>query len=395
MIRVMTPESGATQGRWQQRAKRLALVNKAALAIAGDLDLDRVLLNILATARGLAHARYGALGVPDGGGGFDKFLTVGISEKRAALIGDLPRYHGVLGVLLAGGNSIRVADITRHPQFSWYPGHHPEMREFLGVPIRHRGETLGEIYLSGTRAGRFSAADQEIVEMLAVHAGIAIATARLYAAGQELAIVEERNRVARDLHDAVSQTLFSMTFEARAAALKAREDPAAAVAAVERLGGQAAGALGEMRSLVYALRPKSLERDGLATTLRDHVEALRRAHPSVIDVRVQGQRRLALEQELALMRVAQEAIQNALKHSGGAAIQVDLRQRKAGTELTVRDTGPGFDIDNLPRTQLSMGLVTMRERATAIGAALTLTTAPGEGTEVRIFLPASKERAGA
>jgi GAF domain-containing protein len=106
--------------RWRDRAKQLEALNRAALAIAGDLDLDRVLLNILGTARSLVKAQYGALGVPDGQGGFDKFLTVGISEKRARLIGDLPRYHGVLGVLLRDGGAIRMPDIKRHPEFSWY-----------------------------------------------------------------------------------------------------------------------------------------------------------------------------------------------------------------------------------------------------------------------------------
>src|SRR6202165_1785433 len=214
----MAPSSKPdSESNWRQRAIQMEALNQAALAIAGDLDLDSILQRILGTARKLAGARYGALGVPDGKGGFDKFITVGITEKKARLIGDLPRFHGVLGVLLRDGKSIRVADIRRHPDFSWYPEHHPELKEFLGVPIRHRGETLGEIYLSGTTAGKFSARDQRIVEMLASHAGVAITTANLYSRGQSLAVMEERQRVARELHDAVSQTLFSMMYGARAA----------------------------------------------------------------------------------------------------------------------------------------------------------------------------------
>src|ERR1700694_4939000 len=185
MARVVGPGSDTT---WRRRAMQMEALNQAALAIAGDLDLDSILQRILQTARKLAGARYGALGVPDGRGGFDKFITVGISERLARLIGDLPRFHGVLGVLLRDGKSIRVADIRRHPDFSWYPDHHPELKEFLGVPIRHRGETLGEIYLSGTTAGKFSARDQRIVEMLASHAGVAITTANLYSRGQSLAV---------------------------------------------------------------------------------------------------------------------------------------------------------------------------------------------------------------
>jgi signal transduction histidine kinase len=388
------PAGADAEDKWRERAQQMEALNQAALAIAGDLDLDSILKRILGTARRLAHARYGALGVPDGRGGFDKFITVGISEKLARLIGDLPRFHGVLGVLLRDGKSIRVADIQRHPDFSWYPEHHPELKEFLGVPIRHRGETLGEIYLSGTTAGKFSARDQRMVEMLASHAGVAIATANLYSRGQSLAVMEERQRVARELHDAVSQTLFSMMYEARAAALKAQEDPAGAGEALGVLAEQTAAALSEMRGLVYALRPKSLERDGLAATLTDHVEAVRRSHQADIEIRVQGKPVLAFDQELALLRIAQEALQNSLKHADGVRVEVVLRHRKAGTELVVTDRGPGFDAEELPRTLRTMGLATMRERAADIHASLSIESHSGTGTEVRVFLPASAEVPG-
>src|ERR1700716_3296187 len=132
-----------------------------------------------------------------------------------------------------------------------------------------------------------------------------------------------------------------MMYEARAAALKAQEDPAGAGEALGVLAEQTAAALSEMRGLVYALRPKSLERDGLAAALTDHVDALRRAHQADIEVRVQGKPRLAFDQELALLRIAQEALQNSLKHAGRTSTVVVLRHRKAGTELVVTDQGPG------------------------------------------------------
>jgi signal transduction histidine kinase len=154
------------------------------------------------------------------------------------------------------------------------------------------------------------------------------------------------------------------------------------------LAEQSAAALSEMRGLVYALRPKSLERDGLAATLTDHVDALRRSHQANIEVRVQGRPELAFDQDLALLRIAQEALQNALKHAGGARIEVVLRHRKAGTELVVTDHGPGFDTEDLPRTLRTMGLATMRERAADIRASLSIESHDGSGTEVRVFLPA-------
>ena len=375
-----------------QRARRLAALNEAALAIAGDLDLDRVLEKILRTAARLVGARYGALGVPDGAGGFGRFLTVGISEPRAARIGALPRVHGVLGSLVTEGKPIRSHDIRRHPKFSWYPAQHPKMIEFLGVPIRHRGEVLGNLFFSGARRGTFTAEDQRLVEMLAAHAGVAIATARLYADAQELAVLEERSRVARELHDAVSQTLFSLVYEARAAADRVQSDPAAAAEHLSEVQQQAAGALDEMRNLVLALRPKSLERDGLAATLHDHVEGLRRIHQAAIEARIDEAEALPPDQQLGILRIAQEALHNAVKHAGPVPIRLDLRQTGDATRLVVSDEGAGFDIKTMSRTRRTVGLHAMRERAHAMGANLTIESRPGGGSVIRLILPKRRRR---
>jgi signal transduction histidine kinase len=369
-----------------QQQQRFASLQRATLAISGDLDLRRVLQRILRTAVRLAGARYGALGIPDGRGGFGRFLTVGISEARARRIGSLPRVHGVLGALITRGRPIRTRDIRRHPLFGWYPAHHPDMRDFLGVPIRHRGEVLGNLFLAGSRSGGFSSADQRLVSMLAAHAGVAIATARLFAKAQELAVLEERTRLARELHDAIAQELFSIVYGARAAALE-QEGRDGSAAALRRLENQAAGALQEMRALVFALRPKSLERDGLDATLADHIDALRRSQDAPIEFDRMGEMSLTPSQELALLRIGQEAINNAIHHGGGAPVTVELRHDREGTRLTVRDQGPGFDPGSLPRTERTFGLQGMRERAASIGARFSLASTPGAGCRVDVVLP--------
>jgi signal transduction histidine kinase len=361
------------------------------LAIDEDMDLDRVLERVLRAARSAVGARYAALGVPDGRGGFARFLTVGIPERRAAQIGELPRAHGVLGALLHDG-AIRLRDIRRHPRFGYYPAHHPVLTDFLGVPIRHRGDVLGNLFLSGSRAGAFTAADQRTVETLAAYAGVAVANARMYRQAQELATVEERSRVARELHDSVSQRLFGMVYEARAAALQTADGEARE--ALARLEGGASAALDEMKALVYALRPKSLERNGLEATLRDHVEAVRRTHGAAVELRVHGELRLTPSQDLALLRIAQEALHNALRHAPGARIQVALEAEGDEVRLAVRDRGPGFDPAGLPRTRMTMGLATMRERATAVRASLEVDSAPGRGTEVRVRLRVGRRPRG-
>ncbi len=235
-------------------ARQLRELHRAALEVSGDLDTGRTLRTILRAAASLVRARYGALGVPEANGGFETFITVGISDERWGLIGGLPRLHGLLGVLLSEGRTIRLDDITRDRRFSGYPPHHPRMREFLGVPIRHRGEVLGNLYLSGMAEGHFSAADEQLVEMLAAHAGIAIATARLSARERELAALRERDRVAREVRDAVAQALFGMLATAHEGAARAAADPDAARATLGSLEAAAATTLGRVRDLTVRER---------------------------------------------------------------------------------------------------------------------------------------------
>lgn len=352
------------------------------LALGDEPNLDVVLQRILRTARKLVGARYGALGMPDGRGGFARFVTAGISEKRASLIGELPRTHGVLGALIDEG-PILLGDIRRHPRFSYFPRHHPVMTDFVGVPVTHRGGVVGNLFVSGPTSGRFTRRDQHALEGLAGYAGVAIANADLYKRAQQLAVIEERTRVARELHDAATQTLFSLVLEARAAALST-EDPAAREA-LRGFEQGASSALHELRGLVHALRPKSLERDGLAATLVDHVETLRRAGVGVT-LEADESVRASLEVEHGFLRIAQEAMHNAARHAPGAPITVSLRRGAADLVLRVADRGEGFDVRAARQSTRTMGLSTMRERAHQIGAELDVASGAA-GTTVTVRVP--------
>ncbi|MFI5285987.1 MAG: GAF domain-containing protein [Candidatus Dormibacteria bacterium] len=353
------------------------------LALGDAPDLDTVLERIVRAARRQSTARYGAIGVPDGRGGFARFVTSGISERVAATIGELPRTHGVLGALLEEG-PILLDDIRSHPRFSYYPAHHPTLTDFLGVPIRHRGRVVGNLFVSGHRAGHFTRADARRLETLAAYAGVAIVNAELYARSQRLAVVEERNRVARELHDAATQTLFSLVLAARAAALSTRDEEARET--IRGFEQRTTSALQELRGLVHALRPKSLERDGLAATLADHAEALRTSGARVVVDADEGVR-LPLETEHALLRIAQEALHNAMRHAPGASVRVTLRSGSKAVTMRIHDDGPGFDPGALPHTRRGMGLTTMRERAHEIGAQLDIRKHRGGGTAVTVKVP--------
>lgn len=358
------------------------------LTLVAGADLGRVLDDVLRAAAELCDARWGALGVPDGRGGFARFHTYGISDELARKIGRLPRTHGLLGLVLEEGKPILLDDVTKHPRFGWFPAHHPPMRDMLGVPITYQGAVLGDLFLSGSRRGAFSEDDLRATTQLAAVAGIAIANATLSARAQELAILEERNRMARELHDAASQTLFGLVYEAHAASLRVR-DPEA-VQALRGFEQRASEALAELRALVHALRPKSLELDGLGQTLAAHAEALARVYGADVGSDTDADLRLAPEVEHALLRIGQEALSNAVRHAPGTPVRLTLKRRRGSAVLSVRDEGPGFDPDALPRTSTSLGLATMRERADAIGARLEIVSPNGHGTEVRVIVPAAR-----
>jgi signal transduction histidine kinase len=353
----------------------LKAVSDAVLAIASQRSVDDVLQELVHRARELAGARYAALGTPDGAGGFSRFLVSGMSDELIASLGPLPRTHGMLGLMLEQPGSYRTHDIHEHPRFrGWWPAGHPDMRSFLGVPIVAADGVIGAFYLTGD--DDFTQADQELIELLAAHAAIAITNARLYERSRELSVVSERNRLARELHDAVSQKLFGVVLSAESAATLLERDSAAAGTQIARAGELAQAALEELRALIEELRPPELERDGLCEALRKHAALLERLHDTAIDVRVDDV--VSFGDDEAVLRIAQEALHNAVRHAGAQHVSVRLSDGL----LEVADDGTGFDPTDVRSRHL--GLTSMEERARALGGRLVIRSTPGEGTTVRL-----------
>ncbi|HEU0336440.1 MAG TPA: GAF domain-containing protein, partial [Gaiellaceae bacterium] len=194
-------------------------MSEAVLSIAAHRGVEKVLLQLVEAARELTEARYAAIGVPDGEGGFASFITSGMSQAQLDALGELPRTHGLLGTMLEQAEPYRTDDIRSDPHFSGWPEEHPVMRSFLGVPILLGGEVIGAFYLTekqGRRRGRFTDDDLRLIEELAPHAAVAIENARLFERSRELSILEERNRLARELHDSVAQTMLGAAITAEA-----------------------------------------------------------------------------------------------------------------------------------------------------------------------------------
>jgi signal transduction histidine kinase len=363
-------------------------VSAAVLAVTAHLSVRDVLRTILTTARRLLDARYAALGVPDRKGSFREFLADGIGDEQWAAIGPVPRQHGVLGLMLCDPNPVRLANIRDHPHFGWWPAAHPELTDFLGMPIVDGEEILGELFLANScRPGGFTAADEELLRLLAGHAAIALVNARLYERSRELSIVEERDRIARELHDAVTQKLFSLRLTADAAASLVTRDPDRAVAELDTVRRLAAEATDELRAIVVGHRPVDLTGDELDVALRKHIELLDRVHEPAVRFVGGCVPRLPDEAQEAVYRIAQEAVHNALRHASASRVDVELLSRDGVVVLEVTDDGRGFDPSSAGEATRRLGLASMRERARTAGGRLAVDSRPGEGTAVRLEVP--------
>ncbi len=375
-------------------------MSSALLAMSRHLEVRDVLKTIVASARELLAAEYAALGVPDDHGGFAQFVVDGVSEEQWRAIGPLPRQHGILAAMLHQEKPERLADVREDPRFEGWPDAHPRMSDFLGLPIRDGDEVIGALFLAnkirpGGRAAEpapgdgcgFTEEDEELLSILGQHAAIALTNARLYERSRELTIVEERSRLAHELHDAVSQKLFSLRLTAQAAAALVDRDPSRAKGELQQVAALAAEAADELRAAVVELRPAALDEDGLVATLRTQAQVLDRAHTARVSFVSRGVRALPAAQEEALLRVAQEALHNALRHSGAAHVDVTLDRRGPGAVLRVTDDGGGFDPRATRQAGRHLGLVSMRDRASGVGGGLTVDSAPGKGTTIEMEVP--------
>jgi two-component system, NarL family, sensor histidine kinase DevS len=361
----------------------------AVVTVGSDLDLPAMLQRIIQAAVDLVDARYGALGVLDESRTrLAQFLTVGIDLDTRAAIGHLPEGHGILGLLIVDAQPLRLPDLREHPHSYGFPPHHPPMRSFLGVPIRLRDEVFGNLYLTDkTSAEVFSDVDEELVVGLAAAAGVAIDNARLHARVQELALAEDRARIARDLHDTVIQRLFATGLSLQGAAALVRNDPVEAGKRLESAVDDLDETVKQIRSSIFSLATAASPGPaGVRTRVLDLVGDVAPSlgfEPTVVfegavDAATPGAIVGDLEATL------REALANVARHAGARHVAVRVTVRDGELVLSVADDGAGPPPAGHPRGH---GLVNMTERAARHGGTFELRAGPTGGTEAVWLVP--------
>ena len=349
---------------------------------------DTVLRSIAESARSLAGARYAALGVLDEKGhSLSEFIPVGLDAETERAIGHYPEGHGILGLLIVEPKPLRLADLHQHPDTYGFPPNHPPMRSFLGVPIRIREQVYGNLYLTEKiDAPEFTETDEALVSALAVAAGIAIDNARLHGRVRELALLEDRDRIARDLHDTVIQRLFALGLSLQGAARLAERPEVAD--RVDQAVDEIDSVIREIRGTIFALEDRAV-----AGGVRREVLALAKEMTDVLGfqptVAFEGPVETlmpehATPQVLASLR---EALTNVARHAAASRVQVRLAADRDIT-LEVLDDGVGPPAELRPGGQ---GLGNMEERARALGGEVRFEPRNGHGARLVWRIPADQE----
>jgi signal transduction histidine kinase len=257
----------------------------------------------------------------------------------------------------------------------------------MAVPLLVRDQPIGWLLLGHSQPQAYTARDASLAQTVANQAAVAIENARLYEQARRLAVLEERQRLARELHDSVSQALYGIGLGARTARALLDRDPAQAAEPLEYILSLADGGLAEMRALIFELRPDSLEREGLVAALSRQAAALQSRHKIDVQTEFCAEPSLPFPIKEALYRIAQEAVNNAVRHAQASQVLIRLDDCQGQLLLEIQDNGSGFDPGREHPGHL--GLQSMAERAARIGGMLEVLSQPGQGTRVQMRLPHS------
>jgi PAS domain S-box-containing protein len=380
--------------RVEQRTRELAALLEVSRSVTATLELGPLLALILdQLARVVHYSGAGVIGAHGDGFGFldyrgsalgQALSQLQFSPRQIQAWADIAKGRGwILVDDLSGDDpAARLVRALIKPEQQAAFG---SIRSWLGVPLMAKDNLIGLLHIDHQKPGRFSEQDARLALGVANQATVAIENARLYRQARQLAILEERQRLARELHDSVSQALYGIGLGARTAREWLDRDPSQAAGPLEYVHSLAQAGLAEMRALIFELRPDSLEREGIAGALGKQAAVLRSRHGLDVITELDPEPALSVAIKEALYRIAQEALNNIVKHAQAGRVQILLQAQAGGVLLEIHDDGIGFDPDAVYPGHL--GLQTMRERAATLSGTFEIDSGPGQGTRLKAYFP--------
>ena len=369
----------------REHSEALATVSSIAEVVNRSVDLHEVLNDALARVLEVMHFDAGGVYLLDQAGQeLHLVAEQGVEVSRLAQIQTIRVGDGFTGRAVATGQPVVVDEVPREFMLQRFGEGGQDLQTLASFPLTASGATLGAMFVASETPRPLSPQDAELLNAIGLQVGVAIENTHLIERQKEAAAVEERQRLARDLHDAVTQTLFSASLIADVLPRIWERNPDEARRRVEELRQLSRGALAEMRALLMELRPTALQEAPLPDLLRQLGDAFTGRARAPISLTADGSAtEMPADVKVALYRIAQEALNNAAKHAGAKQVWVSLHCTPQRAILAVRDDGVGFEPDQVASNNL--GLRIMRERAEAIGATLTVDSETGEGTEVIVI----------
>jgi signal transduction histidine kinase len=365
--------------------EKLRRLMAAVLMVTADIELSELLGHFVGEACALVEARYGALGVLNPARtALDQFLTVGLTDEEELSIGPRPTGRGVLGLLITDPEPLRLVDLHSHPDSYGFPPHHPPMDSFLGLPLRVRGEVYGNLYLTDKLNGEaFNGEDEALAEALAQAAGIAIENTRLNDTARLVGLLDDRDRIARDLHDRVIQRIFSVGMSLQGAARL--PGPPELLERVGKAVDDLDATIDEIRTAIFELEDGMGDR-GLRRSVLDMADELAPLLGSRPDVTFIGPIDSSVSQKTAdhLLAVLREALTNAGRHAQATRFRITV---EVGDEVRLDVIDNGTGIAGSAAHAGGLGLANLRHRAEKLGGTLDLQVPDGGGTRLVWSVP--------
>lgn len=380
-------ELAELQHQIDEQARKISALHEILESVSSPAELPIVLRKSLKAALIAAQGDAGFIHLRDKSGRSMRLVAYQqIPESIAARIGEISYEDGLVAWVARNRSPLFIADVEEDSR-TVYLNTIEGLRAYIGAPISRVDRIWGTLSILGKNPAQFGPEEVRLLTSVGEEIGIVVENARLRRKAERLLVVQERNRLARELHDSVTQSLYSVTLFAEAGRRAAQADSNEELYDyLSQIGETSQQALKEMRLLIHRLRPSILANEGLIRALQQRLNSVEGRTGTSGRLMVEGEAMLNPAIEDALFQIAQEALNNALKHAMASEVVVRLNFKDEETvTLEVEDNGRGFDLDKAVQGD-GMGLTSMRERAESFDGNLSVTTEPGLGCRVKALL---------